>query len=197
MVTTVLSVLGWRAVGGLRFKFSGLGFRVAGLGCKAWGLGLVAQGWVFIQVEMVISQNRGPQYRPQNTMILIIGTPKMVPLILGNPQIHTVRHNTIMTSWYTARPKLSSHVYLRWTPHPVIVTLGDNRDYIRVLLYSYYATITGWGVLLMYTPTFWGYCWKHVISGSVRYFVSEGNSTTCQNIKASVGALRGLGFKVV
>ena len=32
---------------------------------------------------MVVSQN--PQYRPQNTIILIIGTPKMVPLILGNP----------------------------------------------------------------------------------------------------------------
>ena len=29
-------------------------------------------------------------------------------------------------------------------PHPVIVTIGDNRDYIRVLLYSYYTTITGW-----------------------------------------------------
>ena len=37
---------------------------------------------------------------------------------------------------------------LRWTPHPVIVTKGDNRDYIRVLLYSYYTTITGWGVFL-------------------------------------------------
>ena len=31
------------------------------------------------------------------------------------------------------------------TPHPVIVTIGDNRDYIRVLLYSYYTTISGWG----------------------------------------------------
>ena len=28
------------------------------------------------------------------------------------------------------------------------MTRRDNRDYIRVLLYSYYATITGWGVLL-------------------------------------------------
>ena len=28
------------------------------------------------------------------------------------------------------------------------MTIGDNRDYIRVLLYSYYTTITGWGVLL-------------------------------------------------
>ena len=36
---------------------------------------------------MVVSQNRGPQFRPQNTIVLIIGTPKMVPLILGNPQI--------------------------------------------------------------------------------------------------------------
>ena len=33
-------------------------------------------------------------------------------------------------------------------PPPVIVTIGDNRDYIRVLLYSYYTTIIGWGVLL-------------------------------------------------
>ena len=30
----------------------------------------------------------------------------------------------------------------------MIVTIGHNRDYIRVLLYSYYTTITGWGVLL-------------------------------------------------
>ena len=28
------------------------------------------------------------------------------------------------------------------------MTIGDNRDYIGVLLYSYYTTITGWGVLL-------------------------------------------------
>ena len=40
-------------------------------------------------------------------------------------------------------------VWLRRTPHPVIVAIRDNRDYIRVLLYSYYPTITGWGVLLM------------------------------------------------
>ena len=37
---------------------------------------------------------------------------------------------------------------LRWTPHPVIVTIRENRDYIRVLLDSYYTTISGWGVLL-------------------------------------------------
>ena len=28
--------------------------------------------------------------------------------------------------------------------------IGDNRYHIRVLLYSYYTTITGWGVLLRY-----------------------------------------------
>ena len=33
-------------------------------------------------------------------------------------------------------------------PHPVIVTIRDHSNYIRVLLYSYYTTITGWGVLL-------------------------------------------------
>ena len=26
--------------------------------------------------------------------------------------------------------------HLRWTPRPVKVTIGDNRDYIRVLIYS-------------------------------------------------------------
>ena len=30
---------------------------------------------------------RGPQYRSPNTIILIMGAPKRVPLILGNPQI--------------------------------------------------------------------------------------------------------------
>ena len=49
----------------------------------------------------------------------------------------------------THREDLPSHSgCFRWTPHPVIVTIGDNRDYIRVLVYSYYTTITGWGVLL-------------------------------------------------
>ena len=33
--------------------------------------------------EMVVSQNIVPQYRPQYIMVLIVGTPKMVPLILG------------------------------------------------------------------------------------------------------------------
>ena len=36
-----------------------------------------------------------------------------------------------------------------WVQHRVIVTIKDKEDYIRVLLFSYYTTITGWrGVLL-------------------------------------------------
>ena len=33
-------------------------------------------------------------------------------------------------------------------PHPVIVTIRGNTDYIEVLLSSFFATITGWEVLL-------------------------------------------------
>ena len=32
----------------------------------------------------------------------------------------------------------------------MIVTIRVSRDYIRVIVYSYYTTITGWGVLVMY-----------------------------------------------
>ena len=42
-------------------------------------------------------------------------------------------------------------VYLRTPPAPVIVTIMDIKDYIRVLLFSYCTTITGWGVLLKCT----------------------------------------------
>ena len=34
---------------------------------------------------------------------------------------------------------------------PVIVTVRDTKGYIRVLVYSYDTTITGWGVLLSYS----------------------------------------------
>ena len=45
---------------------------------------------------------------------------------------------------------LGFRVSVRWSPHPVIVSIRDNRDYIGVLLLSYSITITGWGVLLRY-----------------------------------------------
>ena len=39
-------------------------------------------------------------------------------------------------------------IFVRRTPHPVIVTIMDYKDDIGVVSYSYYTTITGWGVLL-------------------------------------------------
>ena len=47
--------------------------------------------------------------------------------------------------------KLRSHRIPLMGPHPVIVAIRDNKDYIRALLFSYSTTITGCGVLLMYT----------------------------------------------
>ena len=44
---------------------------------------------------MVVSQ---PQYRPQNARILIMGTPKQVPLILGS--VHMLTINLIETFRY-------------------------------------------------------------------------------------------------
>ena len=40
---------------------------------------------------------------------------------------------------------LRCRVYLRWTPQPVMVTIRDNSDYIRILVFSCCITITGWG----------------------------------------------------
>ena len=36
-------------------------------------------------------------------------------------------------------------------PFPLLVTIRDNKDHIRVLLYSYYNTIPGFGALLSNT----------------------------------------------
>ena len=47
-------------------------------------------------------------------------------------------------------PRLCLLLFRR-TPQPVIVTIRDERDYIRALLYSCYTTITRWGVLLSYS----------------------------------------------
>ena len=40
---------------------------------------------------MVVSVNEEAQYRPQNTIILSIGTPKKGPLLSGNPRIGLCR----------------------------------------------------------------------------------------------------------
>ena len=51
-------------------------------------------------IYMVVSQNRGPQYRPQNIVVLIVGTPKVVHPILGNPHmyiyIYTPQWSTVL-----------------------------------------------------------------------------------------------------
>ena len=41
--------------------------------------------------------------------------------------------------------RLAEYLIRLVDPHPAIVTIRDNREYIRVLLYSYYTTTTGWG----------------------------------------------------
>ena len=46
-------------------------------------------------------------------------------------------------------------LHIRWTPQPVIVIIRDHKDYIKDLLHSYYATISGWGVRL--SPKFYIY----------------------------------------
>ena len=38
--------------------------------------------------------------------------------------------------------------YVRWTRHPVIVTIGDNRDYIRASYILIIPLLQGGGVLL-------------------------------------------------
>ena len=51
---------------------------------------------------MVVFLNRGPQYEPQNTIVLIMGTLKKVPLILGNPQI-SHWHEFLNAVWSVVR----------------------------------------------------------------------------------------------
>ena len=36
---------------------------------------------------MVVSQNKGAPNRPQNSIILVMGTPQKVPLMLENPHM--------------------------------------------------------------------------------------------------------------
>ena len=49
--------------------------------------------------EMVVSQNSGPQYRPQYTIVLLMGTPKLVPLIWGNPHMETGNKMGLVEGW--------------------------------------------------------------------------------------------------
>ena len=49
-----------------------------------WGVLVYIDVYIYIWEFPKIG---GPQYRPQNTIVLIIGTPKKEPLILGSPHM--------------------------------------------------------------------------------------------------------------
>ena len=65
------------------------------------------------------------------TIIMIV---TFIPLI-----IMYIRDMTVLIAISTT----TSRRNLRWTPHPVIVTIADSTDYIRILLSSDYTTILG------------------------------------------------------
>ena len=45
--------------------------------------------WLLGDLELwLFPKKREPQYRPQNTIVLILGTPKRVPLNWGNPAVN-------------------------------------------------------------------------------------------------------------
>ena len=59
---------------------------------------------------------RGPQCRPQNTIVLIVGTPKKVPIILGNP--HMVNLKVLLHNHLTGPIlQLSLGLGLEWCIH--------------------------------------------------------------------------------
>ena len=74
------------------------------------------------------------------------------PLLLWKRVFQTLGKDPACGSLAAGRgPRSSEQVSeLRGPPHPVVVTKRDNndKDNIMVLLDSYFATITGWGVLL-------------------------------------------------
>ena len=65
--------------------------------------------------NMVVSQNRGPQYKPQNTIVHIMGTPNRYPLILGNLKIH-----------YGSRSDVEKHILL------LAQVISDALDLVQV-----------------------------------------------------------------
>ena len=82
---------------------------------------------------MVVSPNRGPPYRPQNTIVHIIKTPKMVPLILGNPQREVSLNycsqnggNLYRAPYYTRNPNIGPRIDrdLGQSPYEGAVLLG-------------------------------------------------------------------------
>ena len=88
-------------------------------------------------------------------------------------------------------------VELRWTPHPIILPIRDNKDYIRVLLYSYYTTMGG--VLLKSTIQLPNIT-KMVVLGSVHHSTSKKiviiYVATIPKKKTCLRAWRAQGFRI-
>ena len=47
--------------------------------------------------------------------------------------------------WKYSKSQPTHELYVRWPLHPVKVTIRDNKDHLRVLSFSYYTSIIGWG----------------------------------------------------
>ena len=71
-------------------------------------------------------------------------------ILLGNLLTGAWRVPTSACARQASQRSGSNAIYFKWTPHPVIVTIRDHRDYIRVLLFFYYTTIAGWGPPRLY-----------------------------------------------
>ena len=78
----------------------------------------------------------GPHNKDYNILGSILGSPNVGKLPFG---LHGISLSGFRCLAYCRRS-------VRWTPHPVLVTTRDISNYFRVLLYSYYTPITGWGV---------------------------------------------------
>ena len=74
------------------------------------------------------------------------------------------------------------------------MTIRDSRDYFRVLSYSYYTTITGWEVLLIYefqSPGCKGSSFALLGKGSQSGVLSPGGFPNgCVSFHAGVGRVR-------
>ena len=109
--------------------------------------GTMPKGWE-ARAHVVRSRSRNTVARQQT-----LGTP-VVPDYPSCFGVSLLKLNTRKKGIYpyyygvTGKPRTT---YFGWIPHPVIVSIRDNKDHIRVVLYSYYTTIAGWGVLLRNT----------------------------------------------
>ena len=111
-----------------------------------------------------------------NAGILVFRVEPMTPAM--------TQRNRQLCAPRAGRPIQGSHTHRHpwWTPHPVIAAIRDDKDYLNVLLHSYYTTSTGLGrVLLIYISIYMYmyiyiciYIYSYMAITSLRY----GNSDT-------------------